>query len=144
MSRKQVLSRHRLPNRYRYSIVALWLAPLPLLVLTILVGKGVTAALLDPRFLVAMGLLTLPAIYIWQEGLDVLPNGIRTRVHLPRYHDYGLLESWYFDRRTQRGILTIWDKERRKVLECHAAHLSHLPLLLDTLEHRLPAGQPRS
>jgi hypothetical protein len=137
--RKTVLSRHRLPNKYRYSIAALWLTPIFLLTLTILIGKGLTPALLDPRYLLPLAVLTIPAVYIWQEGVDVLPNGIRTRIHIPRYHDYSALDSWHFDQRRQRCILIVWDKGTRKVLECHAGHLSDLPLLLDSLRRHVPS-----
>lgn len=141
--RRTILSRHRLPNRYRYSIAALWLAPIVLLSLAILAGKGLNPALFDPRFVVPVALLALPARYIWQEGVDVLPDGIRTRVHIPRYHDYAVLESWHYDRRTGRRILTIWGKHSGKILECHGVHLSNLPLLLEALRCNIPPKDGR-
>ena len=135
-----VLSRHRLPNKYRYSIAALWLAPILLLTLSMIAGKGFTPALLDLRYLLPLVLLALPAIYILQEGVDVLRGGIRARVHIPRYYDYAALAAWRCEQRQQDFILTIWDKRSHKVLECHAGHLSDLPLLLESLRRNLPSN----
>jgi hypothetical protein len=141
---KTVLSRHRLPNRYRYSIAALWLAPIALFLLAILAGKGLDPALLDPRLVVPVALLTVPALYIWQEGVDVLPGGIRTRVHIPHYHDYAAIEAWRYEKTSGRKILTIWGRNSGKVLECHAVHLSDLPLLLEALSRNIPPRSWRS
>jgi hypothetical protein len=135
MSQRQtVLSRHRLPGKYRYSLVALWLAPIAIFIGTVVGQKGLTAALLDLRFLAPIVLMALPALYVWQEGVDVLAKGIRARVHLPRYYDYEQLNLWHYDRRADRHVLTIWDWQSRKVLECRAGHLSQLPALLESLE----------
>jgi hypothetical protein len=132
-----VLSRHRLPTRYRVSLAALWLAPIVILLLALIFSRGLSLALIDPRLLLPFGLMALPALYVWQEGVDVLPGGIVARMHLPRYYTYDRLQMWYLDTRPQRRILTVWDTDNRKVLECHAAHLTDLPVLLSVLKRHL-------
>src|SRR3712207_2626559 len=112
MFRQPVLSRHRLPRRFRVPLAALWLTPQALLVLTILSGRGLTPALFDPRFALPLLLMALPALYIWQEGVDVLPQGIVARVFWPRYYPYEALDTWYLDARAQRRVLTVWHKHR--------------------------------
>jgi hypothetical protein len=134
MGKQPVLSRHRLPGVYRYSILVLWLTPIFLLIFTVILGKGVTPAVLDVRLIIPLAVLALPALYIWQEGVDVLPNGIRARVQVPRYYTYTALGTYYYDARTDRHVLTIWDAESRKVLECRARHLTHFPTLLASLK----------
>jgi hypothetical protein len=134
MRKQPVLSRHRLPNLYRYSIITFWVAPIFVFALTIMVGRGFTTSLFDMRFLVPAAMMALPAFYIWQEGVDVLPNGIRARVHIPHYYDYSVLGTWYYDSRVQRRVLTVWDEESRKVLECRAGHLTDFPVLTASLK----------
>lgn len=141
-SKQPVLSRHRLPNVYRYSIVALWLTPIFLFLLTILLGKGMMA--LDLRLIVPMAIMTLPALYIWQEGVDVLPCGIRARVHIPRYYDYHMLHTYHYDARAERHVLTVWDVSARKVLECRAGHLTKFPTLLASLKENVRLQSPQS
>lgn len=137
MNREPVLSRHRLPRLYRVSLTALWLTPIIIFVLVSIFQWGFTAALLDPRFVVPLLLMAVPAIYIWHEGVDVLPSGIVRRVHLPRYYAYNTLETWYFDRREDRRLLTIWDADNHKIVECRAGHLTDLPDLLDALKENV-------
>ena len=134
IKRQSVLSRHRLPGKYRYSLVVLWLTPVVIFVLTIVAQRGFTAALLDLRFLVPLLLMGLPAFYVWQEGVDVLAKGIRARLHLPRYYAYDELDMWHYDARADQHVLTIWDWQSRKVLECRGGHLSQLPALLESLK----------
>lgn len=142
--REPVLSRHRLPRGYRVGLTVLWLTPLSLLTLTMIWRLGLTAALLDPRFLLPALITTLPALYVWQEGIDVLPSGIVRRVHVPRYFSNEVLETWYFDARPDRRLLTVWDAQHQKVVECRAGHLTDLPALLDTLKERVRyRGFPR-
>ena len=138
MARERVLSRHRLPRPYRVGIVLFWLAPIAMLVATLIAGRGLTPELLHPRFLLPLLLMALPAVYIWQEGVDVLPGGIVARVHLPRYHAYADLTMWRYDAQPDRHVLTVWGCEHVKVLECRGGHLTNLPLLLDTLSQNLP------
>lgn len=134
----EVVSRHRLPPPYRGALAVLWLVPLILLTLTALIGASSFLSLLDPRFLLPALLMCLPAAYIWQEGIDVLPGGILRRIHVPRYYPYEQLDSFYLDRRGGRHLLVVRDSRRGKVLEYHAAHLSDLPRLLRALrEHVL-------
>ena len=139
MNRK-VISRHRLPQPYRIGLVAFWLAPLILLTGAALIGGGQARAMLDPRFLLLALLMTVPALYIWQEGVDVREDGIVRRVHVPRHYPYEYLAMWTFDSHPSRRLLTIWDARRRKILECRAAHLTDLPLLLDALSARVGGG----
>lgn len=133
MPRETVLSRHRLPQPYRAALIICWLLPAPLLLLAIVAGRGMTPALFDPRFLILVGLMSLPACYVWQEGVDVLPSGIIARLHWPRYHAYQTLAGW--DERHDRAcrILIIWGKAGERVLEIHAAHLTDFSVLFNAL-----------
>jgi hypothetical protein len=133
MFNQPVLSRHRLPAVYRISLTGLWLAP-GLLLLIVLTLRHGGLALLDMRLLLPLALMTLPALYVWHEGVDVLPGGIVRRVHVPRYYTYQRLETWHFDDRSNRRTLTIWDAHSRKVIEVRASHLTDLPLLLHALK----------
>lgn len=145
VERQPVLSRHRLPGVYRYSITALWLTPIFLLILTIVLGRGFTSVMLDWRLILPLAIMTLPALYIWQEGVDVLPCGIRARVHVPRYYNYTALDTYFYDARADRHVLTVWDVNARKVLECRAGHLTKFPTLLASLkEHVRLDYEPRS
>lgn len=140
--RELVLSRHRLPPPYRLGLAALWLAPVGLLLLALVISRGVSPELLDLRLAAPLGLMALPALYVWQEGVDVLPGGIVARIYWPRYYPYRCLERWYLDDVPGERALTVWDGERRKVLECRAAHLTHLPLLLAALKMHVRYGRP--
>jgi len=132
-SESPVLSRHRLRQPYRTALAALWCVPPLLLALAILIGNGFTPSFFDPRFLLPAILMALPARYIWQEGVDVLPDGIVARVYWPRYYAYERLEMWYFDGRREKQIITVWDDRLVKVLECRAGHLTDVPALLRAL-----------
>lgn len=134
VKREPVLSRHRLPRAYRVSLAALWLAPIVIVVLVSIFQGGFTFALLDPRFVLPLVLMAVPALYIWHEGVDVLPSGIIRRIHVPRYYPYDSLETWYFDRRDDRRTLTIWDAQNHKIVECRAGHLTDFPDLLAALK----------
>lgn len=127
-----ILSRHRLPRFYRVSLALLWALPPLLLLATVGAGAGLSA-LLTPPPLLAAALMLLPAVYIWNEGVDVLPGGIVRRVHLPRYLPYGGLADWQYDAHPDRRVLVIWDARCCKVVECRAGHLSDLPVLLAAL-----------
>lgn len=132
--REMVISRHRLPRPYRLALTALWITPMLLLLSAIILSRGLSTALLDARLLVPLGLMVLPALYIWQEGVDVLPSGIVSRVHWPRYYPYDQLDNWYFDSRTDRCVLTVWDADNHKALECRAGHLTHMTALFAALK----------
>jgi hypothetical protein len=137
MERESVLSRHRLPRFYRVSITILWIAPVFLLFMAMLLNQGLTLWLLDPRLLLPLALMLIPAVYIWREGVDVLPTGIISRVHVPRYLPYSKMDNWYYDSRPDRRTLTVWDAHNRKVIECRAGHLTDLPRLLAALKANL-------
>jgi hypothetical protein len=136
MRRERVISRHRLPRPYRVSLCALWLAPLALLSVVLVARHGL-AALFDPRLLLPLLVMGIPACYVWREGVDVLQSGIVRRVHLSRYYPFEGLDTWYYDPRDGRRVLTVWDAGRHKVLEVRAAHLTDLPGLLRALDARV-------
>jgi len=127
-----IISRHRLPRGYRVGLTVGWLLPIVILGLALLLRHGAT--LLDLRVLGLLALMALPAVYIWHEGIDVLPNGIIRRVHVPRYFPYERLDNWYFDSRETRRTLTVWDVHNRKVMEVRAGHLTEMPALLQALQ----------
>jgi hypothetical protein len=131
-----VISRHRLPRFYRVTLTVFWLTPIFILCGALVLAHGFTSALIDLRLLLPLVLMTIPALYFWQEGIDVLDDGIISRVHLPRYYSYEHLANWYFDSRPQRRVLTIWG-ERGKILECRAGHLTELNILLKELKERI-------
>ncbi|NDJ61761.1 MAG: hypothetical protein GYB67_11590 [Chloroflexi bacterium] len=133
-----MISRHRLPPPYRYALTALWCTPALLLVAAIVISRGINPALLDVRLLLPLGALLLPAVYVWREGVDVLPDGLIARVHVPRYLAYRRLASWHYDPRRERRTLVIWDTKQHTVLECRAGHLTDLPTLLAALDEHLP------
>lgn len=137
-----VLSRHRLRQPYRVLLVALWLAPVGLLVAAVVIGKGMTPALFDPRLLLLLALMAVPALYVWQEGVDARRGGLTVRIQVPRFYAYTDLGGWHLAERPEGHILTVWDRDRSQVLAYHAAHLTNLPRLLHALETHL--HEPRS
>lgn len=128
-----VLSRHRLPAPFRHLLTCLWLAPLCLFTLALLLAHGVTPALLDPRYLLLLAIMSIPAWVVWREGVDVLSGGIVHRAHLPRFYAYHELETWRLDRSAEGQILLIRSFAGDIVLATHARHLTDLPVLLDAL-----------
>lgn len=137
MPQEPVLSRHRLTTRFRYALAALWVLPACILLLSLLIAHGFSLHLADPRLLLPLMVMAMPALYVWREGVDVLADGLRIRIHGWRYRRYEELDNWYLDTRPNRRLLTVWDQDGRKVLECHAAHLTDLPTLLATLKDKL-------
>ncbi len=137
MKKGTVLSRHRLPQPYRGLLIVFWLLPIGILLATLFLIKGMSGAFFDPRFLLILCLLALPALYIWQEGIDVLEDGLFTRIYVPRFHHYGVLDAWHLGDQPQRRVLTIWNEAGRKVLQCHAVHLTEFTVLEETLHQRL-------
>jgi hypothetical protein len=133
-----ILSRHRLPQPYRGGLVLGWLLLPGLVLAAIVFGRGMTPALFDPRFLLLLGVMAFPAVYIWQEGIDVHRDGIVARAGMPRRHAYSVLRGWYIHTYPSARILTIWDRDGRHVLQWHTAHLTDLPLLLDALRKHIP------
>ncbi|MEP7290695.1 MAG: hypothetical protein ABI835_02880 [Chloroflexota bacterium] len=115
-----VIRRHRLPTRYRVGLTVLWMVPLGLFVAAIVSQRG-----LDP------------ALYFWREGIDVLPDGIYRRMHVPQYYAFSEMTRWHYDARKERHVLTIWDETERKIVECRAGHLTDFPALLEVLEERV-------
>jgi hypothetical protein len=77
--------------------------------------------------------MLLPALYIWQEGIDVLPDGVIRRMHVPRYFPYETLSAWAFDSPPDRRVLTVWNQGEQKIVECRAGHLTDFPALLAAL-----------
>jgi len=132
------LSTHRLPVFYRYSLTLLWVAIPALLVVAMLFSGGMRLAMFDPRLLLPLLLMLIPAMHIWQQGVDVYREGLRVRVYLPCYHPYETLAEWQLYPSPQGRILTIVNQERAAVLRYHAAHLTDLPLLVQALGRHLP------
>lgn len=128
-----VLSRHRLPRLYRIGLAAAWSLPVGLLLGALLAGQRLNGALLDARLLVPLGVMLLPAVYIWQEGVDVLADGLVIRVHWPRRRDYAELARWSLG----EEALTIWDRAQQKALEVQAAHLTDMAGLARALGEHL-------
>jgi len=133
---QQVLSRHRLPRPYRIGLMTLWLTPIGLFLMTLLFSHGLTPALFDPRLLIPLLLMVIPALYVWREGVDVLPDGLRVNQHIPRYHAYAELDNWHYDSRPDKRVLMVWDSENHKALECRAV-LTDMPRLLRALKDNL-------
>lgn len=132
-----MITRHRLPSRYRIGLAALWVTPLGLFVAVMISQVGFNPALLDPRFLLPALLMIAPALYFWQEGIDVLPDGIYRRSHVPRYYPFTAITRMQYDAREHRRVLTLWDQANQKIVECRAGHLTNFPTLLARLEDRL-------
>lgn len=132
-----VISRHRLPHPYRVGLAGLWLLPGGLLLLALLLGNGLSPALADPRLLLLFCLMAIPALYFWREGVDILPDGLVTRIHWPRFYTYDTLDNWYYDGRADRRVLTVREQGGRKVLECRAGHLTNFSSLLAALKANL-------
>jgi hypothetical protein len=138
------ISRHRLPAPYRAVLTALWLTPIALLAGTLVFARGFSPALLDFRLAITFGLMALPALYVWREGIDVLHDGLRVRVAVTRRYPYDGLGGWQLADRPARvveagghierdRVLTIWDQHGQTALQVHAAHLTELPSLIAAL-----------
>lgn len=137
MDADPIISRHRLPRVYRVGLTVLWIVPLLIFILAMVLGRGVDAALLDPRFVAPALFLVAPALYFWHEGIDVRHGGIYRRIHVPGYYAFDQMARWHYDHREDRHVLTIWDRQGQKIVECRAGHLTDFPALLRTLEERL-------
>lgn len=133
--RDSVVSRHRLPQPYRTLLVCGWLALPTILLVGIMLGAGPSLSYFDPRFLLLIGLMALPAYYVWQEGVDVFEGGLLARFYVPRRYRYDRLSHWQvkFVWRVNAEILTVWDENNHIVLSRHLAHLSDVRRLIDTL-----------
>ena len=131
-----VLSRHRLPRFYRLSLTGLWLMPVVIFLAAFIISSLKLRGF-DLRLLIPLAIMAIPALYVWREGVDVLPSGLRIRIHWPRYHAFEMLDTWYVDTRPNQRRLTIWSHDQRKVLECQTGHLSDAPILLRTLQSHL-------
>ncbi|MBE2184915.1 MAG: hypothetical protein IAE89_15910, partial [Anaerolineae bacterium] len=122
-----VIKRHRLPRSYRVLLPAFVLLPAPIFLIAILIGRGFSTALFDPRFWLPLCVALIPAIYWWREGVDVLETGIVRRIHLPCYYAFADLKDWAFLSRD--GVLVVWDQRGDKALECRQ-NLTDFPDLL--------------
>ncbi len=144
MHKKHVLSVHRLPRPYRLGLAVLWFAPVIIFFGLLVMRWGLSATLLDLRLLLPLLLMALPAWYVWQEGVDVLPDGIVRRMHIQRYYAYDDLDHWDYDSHPERRTLTVWDAQRRKVLEYRTGHLTDWPALRRALDdHVRPGTDPK-
>ncbi|MEO0565868.1 MAG: hypothetical protein AAF125_27410 [Chloroflexota bacterium] len=133
-----ITSRHRLPEPYRSLLCALWLTPTTLLALTLIRFGGLSWALLHPLTLGALALMTLPAWYVWREGVDVTDKALHIRITGWHHRHFDQLTHWHLDRRNPDApILKVWDEHGRMVIYTHATHLTELPLLLRVLKSRV-------
>ncbi len=132
-----VIHRHRLPARYRVGLTVMWIVPLLIFIATIITQRGIDPALFDPRFLLPVLLMIAPAFYFWQEGVDVLSEGIYRRIHVPQYHPFDAMQRWDYDQGADRQVLTVWNQQGEKILECRAGHLTDFPDLISVLAARV-------
>lgn len=131
-----IVSRHRLPSPYRGLITALWLAIPLLLVSAAAISRGFPLSLFDPRLLLLVAPMLIPAWHAWQEGVDVRDDGIVSRLHLPRFYPFDALERWRFDSQPEKRVLTVWDRAGRKALECRPV-LTDFDGLVERLRERV-------
>ncbi len=132
-----VIQRHRLPRPYRVLLPLFVLLPAPIFLIAILIGRGFSTALFDPRFWLPLCVALIPAVYWWREGVDVLETGIIRRIHIHRYYAFADLKDWAFLSRD--GVLVVWDQRGDKALECRQ-NLTDFPDLLNTLRSHIVAG----
>lgn len=135
-----VHSRHRLPPFYRRALTICWLLPGLLLILALVYGHGMSVAFFDPRLLLALGIMALPAVYVWQAGIDVTETGVITRMLLPRFYAYATLSNWEIRREAHGQLVAIWGDDRAKIYEAHLAHLTRVSLLVAALRHNVPTS----
>ncbi len=109
-----------------------------LMLLATLAGSGLTPALFNPRLWLPLLLLSLPAAWFWQEGVDVCPTGLRRRIHTRRFVPYEEIASWVYDARPDVRVLRLFGDANQVLLECRAAHLTGFERLLEALETHLP------
>lgn len=135
--RDEVLSRHRLPAPYRGALTLLWLLPGLLLAGALLVSRGPQVALLDPRLLLPLCLMLLPALFVWRQGIDLGQRGLWLRLSLPSYHAYDALSEWRLLHTPQGRILGIYARDESILCHWHALHLSDCDALLEILRQKL-------
>lgn len=133
----RVLSRHRLPAPYRGALTLLWLLPGLLLWATLLLTRGPQMVLLDPRLVLLLCLMLLPALFIWRQGIDLGQRGLWLRLSLPSYHAYDALGEWRLLHTPQGQILGIYARDTSALCLWHAVHLSDCELLQETLREKL-------
>jgi hypothetical protein len=137
MNHSSILSRHRLPQPYRTTIVVLWMLPSFILFGALLVGNGFTLALLHPVLLLPLVAMGAPALYVWHEGIDVMENGLQIRIRGWRRLPYDQLDTYYVHDYHGVRLLKLWDVKNQRVLTVYTAHLTEVPTLLNTLKQRL-------
>jgi hypothetical protein len=91
------------------------------------------SAVTDPRFILPLIVMMLPATYIWREGVDVRHDGLVIRIHVPRFAPFSEIGDWHYDRRPEVRVITLWNRRRQIILEARAAHLTHVDKLLSAL-----------
>lgn len=124
-----VISRHRLPTPYRVGLSAGWLVPIAIMLL-LAIARGGLAALREPGW-ITCGLLALPALYVWREGVDVLAGGVRVQSHGVRRYPYDELVGW---REEGAGsVLRVWARDGQLAIEARAGHLTHFDALTDAV-----------
>lgn len=133
----EILSRHRLPTRYRIALVILWCLPICLMWSALLLSHGPTWRLLHPALLMPACVMLVPAVYVWHEGIDITRRGVIVRTHAWRYHAFSQLAAWGIERRAGQRLLSIWDCKGNCVFESHTHHLTHVSQLTDVLRCHL-------
>ena len=109
-----VISRHRLPEPYRSLLCGLWLTPPALMFLTLIKLNGLTWAVFHPLTLLAGVLMALPAWYVWQQGVDVMPDALHIRITGWRRRTFDQLDTWTLaPNPPDEPILLVWDRQRR-------------------------------
>lgn len=137
MLQTKVLSRHRLPQPYRATIVVLWLLPALFLFIAVAVGNGLQWGLLHPVLWLALVAMASPALYMWREGIDVTEAGLVVCIRGYRKLPYAMLDTYYLHNYRGGRVLKLWDVNNQRVLSVYAAHLTGLPLLLRALKQQL-------
>ena len=132
-----VISRHRLPEPFRSILAFLWILPICLLSVTLIVQNGFSLNLFHPLMLLTVTAMALPAIYVWNEGVDVTRTGLNIRVQGWRSRTYDQLVCWTLSTYHETRILKIRDAHQQYVLNCHLAHLTDAAQLLRVLKSKV-------
>jgi len=127
-----ILSRHRLVQPYRLLLTVTWLIPMILLVFLLVLQS---AAFLNPRLWLLLLMMALPALHIWQQGVDVGQQHLTVRMAIPRHFPYEVLRSWEIFHVPGGRMLQLTDETGEHVLQVYLVHLSDYPLLIDRLKY---------
>lgn len=132
-----VVSRHRLPEPYRSVLVGLWLLPPCLMFAVLLIFGSAQFALLHPLTLLFLCLMSLPALYVWREGIDVTAVGVRVRMGGWHYRPFARLRGAFITYERGTAVFTLLDENAVRVVMCPAAHLTECRRLVALLRTQL-------